>query len=310
MSHWPDIPYDRWKTCGHAIHMWAQIIGKYRLALSPWVNHSWHATLYVNGRGLTTGLIPYKDSDFEILIDCIDHCLRIHCINGQQETFDISNITVAEFDATLKEKLKNLKIDVTAHGTPNEVADPVPFVEQTDPVNYNPDAVHDFWQALLNINRVFNYFRTGFMGKVSPAHLFWGSFDFAITRFSGRTAPPHPGGIPALPDTITREAYSHEVSSAGFWPGANGIDYPAFYAYAYPTPEGFSKHAVLSKEAFFHEDLGEFILPYDAVRQSADPDQTLLDFLQSTYEAAADLGSWDRKALDRPFAGPKEIPNI
>jgi hypothetical protein len=204
--------------------------------------------------------------------------------------------------------LAELGIRVRIHGSPNEVANPVPFREDSEHAAYDPDYAQRFWRVLLQADRVFKQFRTRFQGKVSPVHFFWGSFDHAVTRFSGRRAPPHPGGIPNLPDAVTREAYSHEVSSAGFWPGGGAIDYPAFYSYAYPTPEGFAATPVRPEAAFFHPQMGEFILPYDAVRNAAAPDETLLDFLQTTYEAAANAAGWDRAALEYPPGGPRPAP--
>ncbi|MEM8937428.1 MAG: DUF5996 family protein [Pseudomonadota bacterium] len=304
MSAWPDIPYERWAPTGASLHMWSQIVGKFRLALTPWVNHSWHATLYSNARGLTTSLIPGDQTSYEAAFDFIDHVLIISASDGRQACIKLEPQSVADFHAQFLAALDRLGVHVSIHGAPNEVADPVPFHQQTDKGAYDPDAAHDFWRALIAIDSVFNTFRTGFLGKVSPVHLFWGSFDLAVTRFSGRTAPRHPGGIPALPDAVTREAYSHEVSSAGFWPGGGGVDYPAFYAYAYPTPEGFKKAPVDPPEAFYFDPLGEFVLPYDAVRNSETPAQTLLRFLQTTYDAAARLGRWDRAALEGDFGKP------
>ena len=306
MSAWPDIPYARWKPTGDSLHMWAQIVGKFRFALTPWINHSWQAAFYANSRGFTTSLIPLPDGGCEAAFDFIDHDLVITRSNGSSERLALEDMSVAAFHGAFLAALDRLDIHVPMHGAPNEVADPVPFVQQTDPGVSDPAVAADFWRALLNIDRVFKYFRTGFLGKSSPVHLFWGSFDVALTRFSGRRAPMHPGGIPALPDRVTREAYSHEVSSAGFWPGGGGIDEPAFYAYAYPTPDGFRDAKVLPEAAFYDEPLGEFVLPYEAVRTASDPDAMLLDFLHTTYEAAADCGDWDRAALECGFGAPGE----
>ncbi|MEM8951977.1 MAG: DUF5996 family protein, partial [Pseudomonadota bacterium] len=238
-STWPEIPYAAWKDSGATLHMWLQIVGKYRLARTPWVNHSWHATFYVGARGLTTSLIHDGDQAVEITFDVIDHDLVLVSTQGGITRLPLEPMTVAEFDQRFREKLQTIGATPTYDGMPNEVQDPVPFAEQTAPSFYDYEAITRFWQALVSVDRVFKHFRTGFLGKVSPVHLFWGSFDLAVTRFSGRSAPLHPGGILALPDEVTHEAYSHEVSSAGFWPGGGGVDEAMFYAYAYPTPEGF-----------------------------------------------------------------------
>lgn len=297
---WPEIPYPPWQHTCTALHLWTQIVGKYRLARTPWQNHSWHATLYVTARGLTTGLIP-DGPGTQVDFDFIDHAVIISASDGALRNLPLAPMTVADFDTRFRALLGEVGADPAFHGTPNEMPNPVPFAEDTGHASYDPDAAARFWRALLRIDAVFKRFRTGFLGKASPVHLFWGSFDLAVTRFSGRAAPPHPGGIPALPDPITREAYSHEVSSAGFWPGGGLIDYPAFYAYAYPAPDGFAGAKVAPAQARFDDALGEFLLPYDAVRAAADPEQTLLDFLQTTYDAAARLADWDRAALECPL---------
>jgi len=304
MAIWPEIPYARWQPTGASLHMWTQIVGKFRLAHTPWINHSWQATLYVNGRGLTTSLIPGPTCSYEATFDLVDHRLHVDATDGRRESLALEPMSVAQFHERFVDALARLGAPTAFHGAPNEVPAPVPFREQTGPGAYDPDGARDFWRALVAIDGVFKHFRTGFLGKVSPVHLFWGSFDLAVTRFSGRPAPLHPGGIPALPDPITREAYSHEVSSAGFWPGGGGIDEPTFYAYAYPTPDGFSAAPVEPAQASFHADLGEFVLPYDAVRTAEDPEAALLSFLLTTYQAAADLGSWDRKALESDLGRP------
>ena len=304
MTHWPTIPYDRFKATGAALHMWSQIVGKFRLAHSPWVNHSWHATSYVTARGLTTGVVPGTSASFEVVFDFIDHELKVQCSDGGTAAISLEAMSVAQFAERFSAALLSVGASPKFHGAPNEVPDPVPFAQQTEMGAYDPDAARDFWQALLRIDAVFKTFRTAFLGKVSPVHLFWGSFDFAVTRFSGRSAPLHPGGFPALPDNITQEAYSHEVSSAGFWPGGGGSDEAMFYSYAYPVPDGFSAATVLPDAAYFDETLGEFLLPYEAVRSSADPERTLLSFLQSTYDAAANLAAWDRAALDCAIGEP------
>jgi hypothetical protein len=301
---WPALPYGDWKDSCATLHLWSQIVGKVRLALTPWVNHSWHVTLYVTPRGLTTSTIPYEGRAFQIDFDFIDHTLSIETSDGAVQRLLLEPRSVADFHDALIAALAELGIRVRIHGSPNEVADPIPFGEDRVHAAYDPDYAERFWRVLLQADRVFKQFRARFLGKVSPVHFFWGSFDHAVTRFSGRTAPPHPGGIPHLPDWVTREAYSHEVSSAGFWPGGGAIDYPAFYSYAYPTPEGFAAAPVRPDAAFFHEQLGEFILPYDAVRTAKAPDTMLLEFLQTTYEAAADGANWDRAALEYGPEGP------
>jgi hypothetical protein len=281
------------------LHLWTQIVGKYRLARTPWVNHSWHATFYVTPRGLSTSSIPAAGgASVEFEFDLVEHRLDGSVSGGKRQSFALEPMTVANFHDHFFLLTDALGVRAKFHGTPNEVPDPAPFAQDTQHSSYDAEAVTRFWRALVQIDRVLATFRTGFVGKVSPVHLFWGSFDLAVTRFSGRAAPPHPGGIPALPDAVTREAYSHEVSSAGFWPGGGPVDYPAFYSYAYPAPAGFAEHKATPDAAFFHSALGEFILPYDAVRTAADPDAALLGFLESTYEAAARLGNWDRNALE------------
>lgn len=299
-AFWPDIPFEPWKDSCATLHLWTQIVGKYRLARTPWVNHSWHATFYVTPRGLTTSPIPAGNRAVQFDFDFVDHQFIATLSNGTRESFALTPMTVAAFYDRFVALTERLGIQTKIHGSPNEVADPIPFREDDVHGAYDADAVQRYWRALVAIDGVFKTFRTGFLGKVSPVHLFWGSFDLAVTRFSGRTAPPHPGGIPALPDTVTREAYSHEVSSAGFWPGGGPVDYPAFYSYAYPSPEGFSAQNVAPDGAFFDKTAGEFILPYDAVRTASDPEATLLAFLDATYDAAARLGGWDRSALDCP----------
>jgi hypothetical protein len=305
MATWPEIPYPRWQRTGDSLRMWTQIVGKFRLAQTPWINHSWQATFYVTARGLSTSLIPGADDSYEVAFDFLDHRLQIDATDGRREAMALEPMSVAQFHERFVAALGRLGAPTDFHHAPNEVPAPVPFREQTAPGAYDPAAAQDFWRALVAIDAVFKHFRTGFVGKVSPVHFFWGSFDLAVTRFSGRPAPLHPGGFPALPDEVTREAYSHEVSSAGFWPGGGGIDEPAFYAYAYPTPDGFGDAAVQPAEAWFHRDLGEFILPYDAVRTARDPEAALMAFLQTTYEAAAGLGGWDRAALESEFGQPR-----
>src|SRR3954467_5165781 len=298
---WPDIPYQPWRETCTALHLYTQVVGKYRLARTPWVNHSWHATLYVNARGLTTGPVPDRPGALEIAFDLIEHAIIGTASDGGRADIPLGPMSVAEFHARFVEMISSLGGTPEFHGRPNEVPDPVPFRDDRQTRPYNADAVVRFFRALVAIAPVFYRFRTGFVGKVSPVHLFWGSFDLAVTRFSGRRAPLPPGGVPALPDAVTREAYSHEVSSAGFWPGGGGTDFPAFYSYAYPAPKGFGDAPRAPGAAYFDPKLGEFILPYAAVRKSADPEAAPPPFLERTSRAAADLGGWDRGGLECPI---------
>jgi hypothetical protein len=299
------LPYAAWRDTCETLQLWTQIVGKIRLARAPWLNHSWHVALYVTARGLTTSPIPDGARSFQIDFDFIDHMLRIETSDGRQRLVPLVPQSVASFYAAVMAALTQLGIDIEIDDMPNELPDPVRFGEDHVHASYDSDAAHRFWQVLRQTDRVFSKFRTGFLGKSSPVHFFWGSFDLAVTRFSGRRAPLHPGGVPHLPDRVAQEAYSHEVSSAGFWPGGGGIDYPAFYSYAYPAPEGFRASPVRPEAAFFSQALGEFILPYEAVRTSADPETTLLEFLQSTYDAAADGAGWDRAALECALGQPR-----
>lgn len=294
---WPQLDYLSWRDTCSAVHLYLQIAGKYRLAHTPWLNHSWNATFYVSPRGLTSSLIP-DGPGIEIQFDFHDHQVRGINGAGQQASFALGPSTVAAFHARFLELVADLGGTPTFSGQPNEVPFPVPFSQDDRDRPYDRDAVERFHQALLSIDDVFKQFRSAFLGKSSPVHLFWGSFDMAVTRFSGRRAPLHPGGIPTLPDPVTHEAYDREVSSAGFWPGGGGIDYPAFYAYAYPEPSGFRGATVQPDAAFWQDDMGEFILPYDAVQASADPAATLMAFLESTYEATAEHGGWERDLLE------------
>jgi hypothetical protein len=307
---WPELPTAAWRDTCATLHLWTQIVGKIRLTKSPWLNHSWHVTLYVTARGLTTSPIPDGDRSFQIEFDFIDHILRISTSDGAQRQCALAGKSVAGFYVAVLAGLNALGIDVAIDEMPNELPDPIRFSQDELHASYDPDAVRRFHQILQNCDRVLRQFRTGFLGKASPVHFFWGSFDLAVTRFSGRTAPRHPGGVPNLPDAVAQEAYSHEVSSAGFWPGGGAIDYPAFYSYAYPEPPGFRATKVRPDAAFFSEALGEFVLPYDAVRSAADPDRALLDFLQSTYEAAAISAKWDREALECGLGQPGVVRKI
>ena len=295
---WPELPIAAWRETYETLHLWTQIVGKIRLARSPWLNHSWHVALYVTARGLTTSPIPDGPRTFQIDFDLIDHALRTSVSDGSRREFALAGHSVASFYRAVMEVLAEFGIIIAIDEMPNELPEPILFSQDTRHASYDPDAVRRFFQILTNADRVFKQFRTGFLGKASPVHFFWGSFDLAVTRFSGRRAPRHPGGVPHLSDEVACEAYSHEVSSAGFWPGSGPIDFPAFYSYAYPEPPGFRTTRVRPDEAFFSEALSEFILPYDAVRTAAKPDQTLLEFLQTTYEAAANSAQWDRGALE------------
>ncbi|MBL0423022.1 hypothetical protein JI739_21980 [Ramlibacter sp. AW1] len=303
---WPAIPYPPWRETCSALHLYAQMIGKYRFARAPWQNHSWQATLYVNARGFTTSLVPDEPSGVEITLDLVDHAVVGAATDGRMARFALGPMSVADFHAHFLRLLGELGATPALHGRPNEVPDAVPFVEDRAERPYDRDAVSRFFRASVLADRVLKRFRTGFLGKASPVHLFWGSFDLAVTRFSGRAAPMHPGGIHALPDDVTREAYSHEVSSAGFWPGGGPIDYPAFYSYAYPAPAGFAEAHVEPEGAFYSKELGEFLLPYHAVRQAADPEAALMAFLESTYRAAADLGGWNVSALECAIGEPRQ----
>ncbi|ALP54535.1 hypothetical protein Tel_16020 [Candidatus Tenderia electrophaga] len=298
-NDWPELPFAAWRDTCATLHLWTQIVGKIRLAQTPWINHSWHVPLYVSGRGLSTSPIPYGGSAFQIDFDFIDHALLIHSSDCLSRRVPLRPQSVADFYRALMATLGELGLDIRINPMPNEIPDAIRFDQDTTHDHYDAESVTRFWRALVQVDRVFKEFRARFLGKCSPVHFFWGSFDLAVTRFSGRPAPPHPGGFPNMPDWVAREAYSHEVSSAGFWPGGGGIDHAAFYSYAYPTPNGFAEAPVRPSAAYFSKQLGEFILPYDDVRQAASPDELLLGFLQSSYAAAADLAQWDRDALER-----------
>jgi hypothetical protein len=304
---WPELPYAAWKDTCSTLQLWTQVVGKVRLALTPWLNHSWHVTLYVTARGLGTPPIAVGGRDLAIEFDFIDHVLWLRTSDGHTRQVMLRSVSVAEFYADVMLALSELGVAVRINEMPNEIPGAVRFSEDRIHASYDPDFANRFFRVLLRSRDVLAHFRTAFLGKVSPVHFFWGSFDLAVTRFSGRKAPPHPGGVPNLPDAVAREAYSHEVSSAGFWPGGGPIDYPAFYSYAYPGPEGFAAAKVRPDAAFWSKDLGEFILPYDAVRKAADPDATLMAFLQSTYDAAADLAKWDRAALECKLGVPGKV---
>lgn len=305
---WPELSLEAWKDTYATLHLWTQIVGKVRLAQSPWVNHSWHVTLYVTPRGLGTSPVPHGTREFAIDFDFIDHRLIVQSSDGGRGGFPLKAQSVATFYRSLMEELGKLGLNVSIVRRPNEIPDPIiPFDRDETHGSYDPDYANRFWRVLVQADRVFKDFRARFVGKVSPVHYFWGGPDLAVTRFSGRPAPEHPGGFPNLPDWVTREAYSHEVSSAGFWPGGGPVPYPVFYSYAYPEPKGYAETKVQPSGASFSADLREFLLPYDTVRNAASPDETLLTFLQSTYEAAADRAGWDRASLERPVdpGGPR-----
>ncbi len=296
----PDLPLAAWRDTYATLHMLSQIVGKVRLVQTPWINHSWHVTLYVTARGLATAPIPHGERSFTIEFDFVAHRLAIRASDGGARDLPLEPQTVAAFYARVMGALDALDLPVAIYPKPNEVAEAIPFGQDVVHRAYDPEYANRFWRALVQAERVFTTFRARFVGKCSPIHFFWGAPDLAVSRFSGRTAPRHPGGIPHLPDRVAIEAYSHEVASCGFWPGGEPVPYAAFYAYIYPEPAGYNTAAVKPREAFYSADLREFILPYDAVRLSASPDDTLLEFLQTTYDAAANLASWDRAALERP----------
>ena len=298
LEAWPSLPYSDLRPTLETFQLWTQIVGKMRLAQTPWVNHSWHVTLYLSARGLTTGLIPHGNSGLQLEFDLVANALVIRVTDGGERRIALRSGRVANFYAEIMEALAALGAPISINETPNELPDPIAFPQDTAERSYDPEAATKFWRALVQVDRVFIRFRSRFLGKCSPVHFFWGSFDLAVTRFSGRPAPLHPGGVPHLPDAVVREAYSHEVSSAGFWPGGPGAEEAAFYSYAYPPPAGFAEARVTPGAARFDPSLGEFLLPYDAVRSASQPDRILLSFLESTYAAAADLGGWDRASLE------------
>ena len=304
MPSWPDIPYGSWQQTCTALHLYAQIVGKYRLARTPWLCHSWHATLYPNASGLTTGLVPDGAGGIEVSLDLVAHRVLGASSDGRRGSFDLGPMSVAAFDAELKRLVRALGGTAEWNSAPNELPDPVPFAEDRAERPYDATAVTRYYQALVAVANVFQQFRTAFLGKASPVQLYWGSFDLAVSRFSGRPAPIHPGGVPFLPDAVTREAYSHEESSAGFWPGGAGVDFPAFYSYAYPAPPGFELARIEPAAAYYDDGLGEYLLPYEAVQRAADPAAELMRFLQSTYRAAADLGRWDVQTLECGLGAP------
>jgi hypothetical protein len=300
-SLWPSLPVAAWQDTYATLHLWTQIVGKIRLTLTPKLNHWWHSTLYVTPRGLTTSAIPYQTRLFQISFDFLDHNLLIETSDGLTRNIPLVSRSVADFYEEIIGTLQELGIAVRIWTLPQEVADPIPFEQDQQHATYDPEYAQRLWQILVQTHRVMTVFRSRFMGKSSPVHFFWGSFDLAVTRFSGRIAPQHPGGVPHMADWVTREAYSHEVSSCGFWPGGGTVAEPIFYAYAYPAPEGFRDYLIQPVEAFYSSDLQEFVLPYAVLQQATNPDEMLLAFFQSTYEAAANLAHWDRVALESPI---------
>ncbi|NMM79064.1 DUF5996 family protein [Acidovorax sp. SRB_24] len=300
---WPPLPLAAWRDTLATLHMWMQVVGKTRLALAPMENHWWQCTLYVSERGLTTTPMPDGVRLLTVDFDFVEHMLRLSTADGGMRQLPLAAQSVARFHAQYLQALKQLGFEPRMLARPVEVATAIPFAEDEEHVSYAPEAVQRWWRALTQADRVFKRFRSSFIGKQSPVHFFWGSFDLAVTRFSGRSAPRHPGGAPNCADYVMVEAYSHECSSAGFWPGGGAVDEAAFYAYAYPQPEGYEASAVEPAAAYYHPQAREFILPYEAVRSADDPDAILLRFLHSTYEAAASLGRWNRGALERQPAG-------
>lgn len=294
---WPALPIATWQDTCETLHLWTQIVGKIRLGLTPQINHWWHSTLYVTPQGLTTSTIPYGTRTFQITFDFLNHQLLIVASEGMARTIALSPRSVADFYQAVMDTLKDMGIEVRIWTLPQEVAEPIPFEQDQVHAAYDAEYAQRFWQVLVQADRVLTQFRARYAGKCSPVHFFWGSFDLAVTRFSGRLAPKHPGGVPNMADWVTREAYSHEVSSCGFWFGAGSIE-ALFYAYAYPEPEGFKDYSIQPQSGLYSSDMREFILPYAAVQQAEDPDAAILDFLQTTYEAAANLADWDRAILE------------
>jgi hypothetical protein len=303
---WPTLSYPDWKDTLATLHLWTQIVGKVRLMRTPWLNHSWHVVLYVTSRGMTTSPIPDGERSFEVHFDFIDHELCIVTSDGRVETVALRPMTVAEFYREFMSRLSRLGISVRIHPVPVELPEVIRFDQDETHASYDAAQANRFWCALYHSDRVLKRFRTRFIGKSSPVHFFWGSFDLAVTRFSGRTAPKHPGGMPNLPDWVAQEAYSHEVASVGFWPGGDMLPEAVFYAYGYPEPASFAQAQVRPEGAQWHDGLREFVLPYRIVQSAPDPETALLEFAQSTYEAVANLAHWDRAALERPEIHPRK----
>lgn len=299
ITAWPVLNFKEIQDTLETLHQWIQIVGKIRLKTMPWQNHSWHTTLYITANGFSTHGIPFNGHIFQIDFDFKQHKLLIQCSNADTVTMNLEPRTVASFHQELFDKLLEVGIDVTIHGRPNEMDPAIPFTENVINKSYDPKVAGNLWQAMLKVNGVFNEFRTQFIGKVSPVHLFWGAFDLAVTRFSGNSAPLHPGGMPNMPLEVMQEAYSQEVSSAGFWLGSRDSPMPVFYAYAYPTGDGFGEQKVLPKEAFYSPEMGEFFLKYEDVQMDENPEKALHDFLQTTYEAATKTSDWDTEKLEK-----------
>lgn len=301
-QNWPDIPFNGWKETFYTVQLWLQIAGKIRLRKMPWINHSWHVTVYVSPAGVTTGSIPYKNGVFQIDFDFQNHLLLITSSAGRNEKMDLCPRRVASFYNELFEKLERMDIDAFIYAVPNKIEPAIPFKGDETHKSYDKEKMNLYWQAMVSTHNIFTRFRARFIGKCSPVHIFWGAFDLAVTRFSGREAPKYQGTVPNIPLKVMQESYSHEVSSCGFWPGSEQLPMPAFYSYCYPAPALFSDQEVQPKEAFYSKEMGEFFLPYDAVRLSDTPEATLLQFLQSTYVAAANTANWDREKLEFDFS--------
>ncbi|MEL7269003.1 MAG: DUF5996 family protein [Bacteroidota bacterium] len=298
-NDWPLLDFNEIKDTLATMHQWIQIVGKIRMKTMPWQNHSWHVPLYISTKGFTTQGIPYEGRIFQIDFDFKQHKLFIECSNAGSVSMELYPRTVADFYKELFEKLKELDIVVKIYARPNEIEPAIPFAENTVNKSYDEASALAIWKSMLKANEVFNQFRSDFIGKASPVHLFWGAFDLAVTRFSGSDAPLHPGGMPNMPLDVMQEAYSKEVSSAGFWPGSEAFPFPAFYAYAYPSDAEFGSQKVLPEEAFWSEEMGEFFLKYEDVQKSSNPEKMLLSFLESTYEAAAKTSNWNREQLEK-----------
>ncbi|PKV75907.1 DUF5996 family protein [Pontibacter ramchanderi] len=296
---WPELSYAEAHKTYETIHLWTQIVGKIRLVKTPWFNHSWHVTLYVTPSGFTTSDMVDGEKHFQLDFDFIRHQLRLKTSAGESHSIDLKGLSVAGCYKQLQDALRQVGIEANINPVPNELEDPIPFDQDEIHATYNPEHATALHQAFLRAHDVFSKFKARFSGKCSPVHLFWGSFDLAVSRFSGRDAPKHPGGVPNLPDWVAQEAYSKEVYSCGFWPGSEALPQAAFYSYIYPEPEGFKVARIKPKQAYYHPELREFILPYEAVQKAEDPEAMLMDFLQSTYEAAAELAKWDRRALEQ-----------
>jgi hypothetical protein len=292
---WPELIYNNFKDTLQTVQLWTQIVGKIRMVNTPWTNHGWHVTLYISSRGLSTGMVPYGSGSFQIDFDFIDHQLVVSASDGGLKRLRLQPATVASFYRDLFNLLNEMNISTDIYARPNELELAIPFAEDDVHKTYDARQMHTYWQALVRIDSVFTRFRAEFTGKCSPVHLFWGAFDLAVTRFSGRTAPLYHGKVPNMPERIMQEAYSHEVSSAGFWPGSDVYPFPAFYSYCYPPQPDYGAQSVEPEQAFYNAEMGEFLLNYEAVQQAEDPEATLLEFLRSTYQAAARTGNWDHK---------------